>query len=248
MKNLSLISTLLLIVGLTSTLHADMKRYEVKSGIIEYEINGGGSIMGISTKTTGESKLLFKEYGNMERNDEKSSSTTMGRTENNQNTMVMRDGKFYMVNYEDKTIIEHTPEMLKQMGDKDMSKIGKDAMKKMGGTKVGTEKVLGYPCEIWEVMGTKTWLHKGVMLKTEANIMGMKHLQIAKSAKFNISISDKEFALPDFPKMTMQQMIQKEMQDHGASESNDNLPQNMPNQEQMQEMLKNLGGMFGGAK
>lgn len=247
MKNIKILTALLLLAATISGLSAEMKRYEIKSGIVEYTISGGGNIMGIGSKTEGTSKLIFKEYGNLERHEEQSSTTTMGRTDKSHNITMIKDGKFYGVDFEEKIIIEHSPEMFKQMSDKDMTKMGKEMMEKMGGKKIGKEKVLGHNCEIWEVMGTKTWIYKGIPLKSEANIMGMKHLQVATKAKFNVSISDKEFKLPDFPIKTMDQMIQEQTGERGMPQGD--MPKKMPSPEemqQMQEMMKNLGGMLGG--
>ena len=49
-------------------------------------------------------------------------------------------------------------------------------MKQMGGKKIGSEKFLGRQADIWEIkqMGTKSWVWKGVPLKSELNMMGMK--------------------------------------------------------------------------
>lgn len=248
MKSFKVLKAILLIAVAVSGLIADIKRYEIKSGIIEYTTNGSTNIMGMTSKTIGESKLIFKDWGNFERHEEKSTTTTMGQTESDHEIMIVKDGKFYAVDFEEKIIIETDPEALAKMGKQDMQQMGKDMMIKMGGKKVGNEKVLGFKCDIWEIMGSKTWIYKGVPLKTEANIMGTTHLQIATKAKFNVSISDKEFVLPDFPKKTMQQMIQEQMQDHGMPHQGANMPTQMPSPEEMQEMMKNLGGMLGGAK
>jgi hypothetical protein len=115
-------------------------------------------------------------------------------------------------------------------------------MKEMGGKKIGEEKVLGYNCEVWELMQSKIWLHKGILLKQEANIMGTKHTTVATSVKFNVSISDKEFKLPDYPRKTMDQMMQEKMQRPGNNEPGQ-MPQMTPEQmQQMQEMMKSFSG------
>ena len=69
----------------------------------------------------------------------------------------------------------------------------------MGGKKIGDEKFLGYTCEIWDVMGAKQWMYKGTVLKLEMTVMGIKTVKEAVSAKFNVSVADKHFKLPDFP-------------------------------------------------
>jgi hypothetical protein len=72
-------------------------------------------------------------------------------------------------------------------------------MKKMGGKQTGTDTVAGVTCDVWELMGTKQCIYKGITLKIESDIMGMKSLETATKASFNISLSDDAFKLPDFP-------------------------------------------------
>ncbi|OQX72709.1 MAG: hypothetical protein B6D59_07790 [Campylobacteraceae bacterium 4484_4] len=242
------IFTIVLLAG--ATLCAGVKRYDIKSGIIEYKLSGGGSMMGISTKTEGHAKVIFKDYGNVELRDEVISSTTMGQTTKNRNLSKFVGGTIYSVDFEEKRIITMSPEMLKNK--KDLQKLGKEMMEQMGGKIVGKGKILGYPCEIWEVMGSKIWLYKGVPLKSESNMMGMKHTEVATKAKFNVHIPDSAFKLPDYPVMTMSQMIQQEMQKSQQPEK-ETAPEQMPQidqkqMQQMQEMMKSLGEMFGGGK
>ncbi len=69
----------------------------------------------------------------------------------------------------------------------------------MGGRKIGTDKVLGYTCDVWELMDTKQCIYKGVTLKVESNIMGMTNREIATETKFDIALSADDFKLPNFP-------------------------------------------------
>ena len=243
---------LLVIFTLSTTLQAAAKRYEVKSGMVIYKVEGGGSILGFSTKTTGTHTLYFKDWGNVEVRKEDEKETSMGKTTQQHTLQKIDHGTVYSVNEKHKTIIKQDIAMLKQMDKKgkNMSAMGKDMMKQMGGKKIGTGKVLGYPCEIWELMGSKTWLYKGVPLKTQANIMGFKHLEVATSAKFNVSISNSHFALPKYPIQTTDQMIQQQIQQaQHQSKHPQTQYQSQPSpqqMEQMQNMLKSLGSMFGG--
>jgi hypothetical protein len=251
-RNLFLIIALLL----TSSLFADAKRYDVKSGIITYKIEGGGSILGVTTKTSGTQKLYFKDYGNIEMQEIDEQTTTMGTTTKSHTRTKIVHGTVYVVDEDEKQIIKKDITMLKEMDKKgtDIGAMGKDMLQKMGGKKVGKGKVLGYPCEIWEIMGSKIWIYKGVPLKTEANIMGFKHLEVATSAKFNINVPDKYFKLPDYPVLTVDAMMRK-AQEEAMQDEKTAKPKNTPAQQpqfspeqmkQMQEMMQNLGKMFGG--
>jgi hypothetical protein len=37
--------------------------------------------------------------------------------------------------------------------------------------KIDNRTVLDLPCETWGIMGNKIWIHKGVMLEIEGNVM-----------------------------------------------------------------------------
>ena len=74
----------------------------------------------------------------------------------------------------------------------------------MGGKKTGTDNVLGYTCDVWEMMGTKQCMYKGIPLRVETDIMGIKNTETATKAEFDISLSKDDFKLPDFPIYDMQ--------------------------------------------
>ena len=270
MKIATILFALIFSTVFASSVQAGAKRYEIKSGIVTYNIEGGGSMLGFSTKTTGTEKLYFTDWGNLELREASEKNVAMGKTTLTHQITKIDHGTIYSVDDKEKVILKQDIGMFKEMDQqgKNMSAMGKDMMKQMGGKKTGTGKVLGYPCEIWEVMGTKTWIYKGVPLKTEANIMGFKHLKIATSAKFDVSVPKSKFALPDYPVKTLEQLEQmyEEMAEQEEAEESQKSapkqhqaqpqhqpqpqqPQVSPEQmQQMQDMLQNLGKMFGGAK
>ncbi len=179
--------------------NASEKRYEIKSGMVEYNITGGGGMLGFETKIEGKSRLIFKDWGNLELNEEETSTSVMGGVEKS-HTLTKIDGDtVYSVDFDRKTI--YKSKMSDYFGkNRDIGKIsGKDMLKKMGGKKIGKDKVLGYECEVWEFLGSKICMYKGVVLKSEGNIMGMKHKSEAVKAEFNIKIDDEKFKLPDYP-------------------------------------------------
>lgn len=194
------------VIGVLSTtlIHAEgMKLYEVKSGKVSYEIRGSGNVMGSQTKSAGKKHLIFDNYGaqNLTEENKIDKTTAMERTQTNQtHTMTyMKDAVIYHVNFENKKIIRMENVGAMMMGGGDIGVKGKEMMKKMGGKNIGTDNVLGYECEVWELMGTKQCIYKGITLKTESNIMGIKNTEIATEAEFDISIDEDDFKLPDFP-------------------------------------------------
>jgi hypothetical protein len=223
----SIIFTLLLAMG---TLQADVKRYEVKSGIIEYKSSGGGNMMGIKTQMSGTNKVAFKEWGAVELHQGMTNSIVMGREENIQDTIKIENGKVYVVDYEKKVISEYDPSTLMQSQYKDLIKSAKEMIVDMGGKKIGDETIQGYDCEVWEIPQAKLWLHKGIALKTVANVMGITNTMEATTIQLDVTVPDKDLQLPDFPIKTIQE-----------SDLPSQMPQLTPEQmQQMQEMMKNF--------
>jgi len=184
-----------------------MAMYDMKSGKIEYEIKGSGEIMGQKMKTIGKKRVIFDEYGakNLTEENKIDKQTIMGQTKTTKtHTMTyMKESMIYHVNFESKRIMRMA-NMAASMGalmggGKNMKQTGEEMMKKMGGKKTGTDKVLGYTCDVWELMGTKQCIYKGLPLRVETDMMGIKNTEIATKAEFDIPLSKDDFKMPDFP-------------------------------------------------
>ena len=186
-----------------------MQKYEVKSGKIAYDIKGSGDIMGmVKMKTVGKKRVIFDDYGvqNLVEENKVEKKTTQGQTETTKShTMVyMKDSILYQVDFSKKRIMrmQNPAAAMGTLfgGDKTMKQTGEAMMKQMGGKKMGSDKVLGYTCEVWEIMGSvKQCMYKGIPLKIESDMMGMKNTEIATKIEFDISIDKEDFELPDFP-------------------------------------------------
>jgi len=232
MKQMKLWGVLFALIVATNTLDAETKRYEIQSGIIEYTISGSGNMMGIQTQIDGKSKTLFKEWGAVELHEETSKSVIMGREEVTHQTTKIDHGKVYVVDYEQKIIHQYDHTMLIQSEYKEFAKSAKEVILSMNGSKTGEETILGYICEIWEAKHMKLWLHKGIMLKSQVRVMGRTHTTEATNIQFNITVSDQDIKLPDFPIKIIQD-------NHSNTPSQ--MPQMTPEQiQQMQEMMKNF--------
>ena len=190
-----------------------MKKYDVKSAKIEYSIKESGDIMGmVKIKGIGKKRVIFDNYGVKDLTEENKvkKETTGGQTKvDKTHTMTyMNDGIMYQVDFKKKTIVRmENPAMAMNamMGSgKNIKQTGEAMMKSMGGKKTGTDKVLGHTCDVWDLMGVKQCIYKGIPLRIESNIMGLKSLQIATKADFDVALSDDDFKLPDYPMVNMQ--------------------------------------------
>lgn len=228
MKQMKRWGLLFVIILATNTLDAETKRYEIQSAIIEYATQSSGNMMGIQTKTEGKSKVVFKEWGNVELREERTRSVIMGKEAHSHQTTKIDHDKVYIVDYEQKSIQQYDPEMLRQSQYRGLSKNAKEMIRSMDGRKTGEETLLGYDCEIWETQQIKLWLYKGIMLKSITTMMGLTHTTEATNIHLNIPVSDEDLKLPDFP---------ISMQEGDPTQ----IPQMTPEQiQQMQEMMKNF--------
>lgn len=190
----------------------EMKLYDVKSGKVEYVVKGSGEIMGQKMQTIGKKRVIFDEYGakNISEENKIDKQTIMGQVNTTKtHTMTyMKNGMIYHVNFDKRRIIR-MENMAASMGalmdgGENMKQSGEEMMIKMGGKKTGTDKVLGYPCDVWSLMGTKQCMYKGIALRIESNIMGLKNTEVATKADFDLSLSKDDFKMPDFPIYDMQ--------------------------------------------
>ncbi len=183
-----------------------MKMYDVKSGKIEYGIKGSGEIMGQKMQTIGKKRVIFDAYGaqNLTEENKIDKQTIMGQKKvTKTHTMsYIKKGMVYHVDFKSKRIMRMgnmgAGMAMLMGGGKDMKQTGEEMMKKMGGKKTGTDKVLGYACDVWDLMGTKQCIYKGIPLRVETDVMGIKNIEVATKAEFDISLSKDDFKLPDF--------------------------------------------------
>jgi hypothetical protein len=186
-----------------------MKRYEVKSGIIEYQTSTEGNVMGFKIEGEGTKKVVFKDWGAVELVEEKKTENNMGQRSKTHNLSKFDNGITYSVNFDDKKILKGDQKgMFNTLttSHDNMAEAGKSMLESMGGKKIGEDKIQSYECEIWEVMGQKVWLYKGLTLRMEVNVMGIKTIEEAIMIKLNSSIDSEDLNLPDFPVMELEGM------------------------------------------
>lgn len=228
MKKLYLV---IILIFCASSLFAQIKRYDVKSGIVEYDISGKGNVMGMTTTIKGESKICFKEYGALELSEEKTSQNIMGQQEVNHDITKFEKDTVYNVDFEDKLIYKQKISDLKK--DMFLKETNEKSLKNLGAKKIGSEKIAGFDCEVWQLKNAKISVYKGVPLKIESSAMGITQIQIAKLVKFDIPVSDENLKLPNFPIKTQKDVMNSQMEEMSPEQKR-----------MMQDMMKNMGGMF----
>jgi len=182
------------------------QKYDIKSAKILYKISGSGDIMGVVTKATGEKSVVFDDFGAKELIEEKrenSSSIGGDNKVDTLHTITYRDKSLVSIADMEKKRITYTQniaiDMMGASTENTAQQIGKNMMLQMGGQKIGTDTILGYKCDVWSMMGTKQCLYKGIVLKIETDIMGIKSSEVATKITFDITTDKSTFALPNFP-------------------------------------------------
>lgn len=157
---------------------SSMKFYEVKEAKVTYKLSGTHD---------GTETLHITEYGNKTRRETHTSMEMMGMTQRT-DTVVFTDGPWmYTLDPAKNEATKRKNPMfapLAEQGNLDRFKTGEDLMKALGGTRTGTDKVLGYACDIWDLKQlmtttcvTNDWL--ALWTKSGMGSMGMQQTATA---------------------------------------------------------------------
>ena len=218
MKQTILILTCLML-SYASSAQQKIQQYAVKSGHVEYELSGN---------TTGTKSIWWDNYGSLSRTETKSISVTKMfgmKTETKTHDILIMNGKqFWSANLIENTgqkgnlpYYQEMAKMTENMTEAEKQKMGKDLLEGLGGEIIGTENVLGNKCEVVKLMGAKCWVYKGVTLKSDAKMLGIKAMERAVKFDKNISISKSKFTPPS--NITYEDQSQYQQQMFGGMDS-----------------------------
>lgn len=197
MKRIFLIS-LVLCFGYQMVAQSQAKKYAVKSGKIVLELSGS---------TTGTKTIYFDNYGDRYNEHEKSVTVVKmfgvtDRTETDKIT-IMNGKKFWTIDNIDGDNMQGTlpyyessRALVNNMTEAEQEKMADDILNSMGGKRLGTEDILGYECEKISLMGSVTWIYKGIVLKSEADVMGVVSNEVATEFDENANVSSSMFQAP----------------------------------------------------
>lgn len=184
----------------------DIKRYNVESGIVHFTT----SISGPHVNGSGTKDLYFKKYGALEMSYEDKSETISFinengieefKTEDARSAYKIDNDKIYVVDYGASVIYTKEDPLIEYMRQNDLDALeaGRQTMISLGGVQLDNEEILGYNCEVWELIGIKQWIYRGITLKIVANLAGITIIEEATNIKFDVSVADSYFELPNFP-------------------------------------------------
>lgn len=183
-----------------STTPPEYRLYGEQNIYIEYEYGGGA---------TGTKKQYIGNYGMYERTED-DFSVKMGEENRPVKQLVIRqDSIQYMIDLLEKvgrkgaSQLEELKPMMVNFNAEQKKNVNMELMRSMGGTKIGTETVLGKECEVYDVQGfMKVAMWQGITMRSEMDMGGLTMTLTAKKIEMNPSLSLDMFTAPKDVKIT----------------------------------------------
>ena len=183
---------LFLMLGSALLFASNSKKFDVESGMVVYDINGGGELTnGVNLSIKGEGKLRFKDWGIVALVEENYEELTTGTIRDLNKVQIcekFEDKQRFDVDFGTEKILERP-----------MPKGNFKDYYLKGLVKTGQEEVAGYTCDVWEGKGVKRCLYKGIPLLSENYLWGIYYQKKAVEVKFNIETSPSKCVMPDYP-------------------------------------------------
>ncbi|MCF8363162.1 MAG: hypothetical protein K9G70_11125 [Prolixibacteraceae bacterium] len=212
MKNIYLIFILL---GIVINSHAQkFKKYPFKSGIIEYKMEGSAK---------GTQVLYWDDYGYYETSIEKSEAKMFGQTTKTNKTTLTLGDKMYEWSEGDSVFYESTNPIAEtwsegEYDEDDVEDYSVQMIESLGYEKIGSGNVLGKKCDIYSGLG-KVWVWKGLSLRTEVKMLGVKTIIAAESIKTNTHVPGSVFKIPS-GMTASKNVVEENMQEEYEEEIN----------------------------
>jgi len=198
--------------------NAKFKLFDMQSAIINYQIKGKGKLAKDNyLSIDGNSTLVFDGWGIRKLYKEKYVETTKGSVNSSKTiyTLILKDRDIInSVDFKNKKI-NKSIDIITQKAIEHEDDLYQKKIKEMNtrGTNIDNSTVLGYQCEIW-LYGSKKWcIYRGIPLREEYVVSGIKVIKEAISIKFDTNFSKDVFVLPDFREDKQRGFLMKEKRD-----------------------------------
>lgn len=182
---------------------AQNNAYDIKSAIVEYAVVAESPNQKDYIK--GSSKLYFKDFGDLEITDTTMIQKVFNEEEKERSIVKIVKNTMFTVDFDDQMI--YSSKIASDENGSSRLVLNKENLQKMGATLVGSETILGYKCDIWQLGDDRIWTYNGVPLRQISKSASGMQMQEAKVANFNIDIKDDKFKLPNFPVKQMDEII-----------------------------------------
>jgi len=168
------------------------KAYGIHSGVVEYQIYGGGVVTPeCNLSIEGNETLSFKEWGDVRREEMERKETLIGALYSIEKEKTLKKSEkntLYTVDFQNERIIK-TNLLEGDIGQVELSRM----------QKAGTMNVASLDCELWEDSSRKVCLYQGIVLLDEKRYLGLVYGKRANSVNFDLNLSKEDFRLPEYP-------------------------------------------------
>jgi hypothetical protein len=190
-----ILSASLLVVGQNKSVK-DEKVFEIKSGVVEYQVDG----MSKGTKT-----FWFDDFGRMQCTRTVTTTKVMGFSTTDDKLEIRTREWVYNIDMKAKTgtkiktdaAMAPTDAAYSGLTDEEKKQFVEGVHQGMNIKEAGTGEVLGRTCKIMEVgSGNKMWLYKNITLKSEVGSGMIKINETATKFDENKAVSASQFQPP----------------------------------------------------
>ncbi len=217
----------LLVLGTISAQENKVKTYKIKSGYIKYK--------SLEKHTEGTHEIWWDNYGKNMREVYNTTKTTKffgKKSVEKRHTVTITKGKYvWAADLEKQTgtqgvnpTYDFVQNNMGQMSESEQEQTANSILSSLGGKKEGKGEFMGYTCEITKMWGSKVWMYKGIALKSEGKMLGIKTGEEAVEFKPNIRVSASKFEpLPniEYEKAPDLNEIFAEMEDEDEDEDDE---------------------------
>ncbi|HQR74369.1 MAG TPA: hypothetical protein PLH07_06980 [Sulfurovum sp.] len=166
--------------------------FEVETGMVTYDITSEAVLTpDTNLSIKGKGKLRFSDWGDTRIEEEENLVSTTGALKHQQK--VKRFKKYtkdsvITVDYENEQLLER----------KNATGYNAEEQTRFL-TQNGQEEVAGISCDVWEGVGIKKCIYKGIVLLSESKVLDMHYTKRANSVTLDINASKEGCDTPDFP-------------------------------------------------
>ncbi|MEP1031983.1 hypothetical protein [Ekhidna sp.] len=199
MKRLTILLTVVPFFGFSQAQNADklrsqdLKKYEIKSAEIKYEISGDAE---------GQEMMTFDNYGWTSLRKQVMTFELYGIT-STQTVYEITDGDLvYRLNPDDSTyLMKRDLKWSQQASYKNPSQVSEAILFSMGGTQQADSTLKGKSCQVWTFNGKaiqEMWIWKGLVMKRRAKLGDRNIVTVATEVNLDVAPGPAIFEIPDY--------------------------------------------------
>ena len=180
------------------------KKYKFKSGLVLYDEVVSSFDNNLNSQVRGIARLVFDNWGAKELKEEDLSEVQSGnfKDKRSRHTLILIDfGTIYTVDFDENVTYKTRDKNLDLaiMQRADLSDETIEQLKEIGAKKIGTEKIAGLECDLWDKDGEQVCLYKNsIPLKIVVRNAGFYSERKAVQVVLDKPVPEKEFELPNF--------------------------------------------------